>query len=39
MKDALNWLWLALGSAAVIVGLGLVAKVYWLLFSLGWGLL
>ena len=39
MKDALNWVWLVLGSAALIVGFGLLAKVYWQLFMIGWGLL
>jgi hypothetical protein len=39
MKSALNWIWLALASAAVLVGFGLLAKVYWLLFMTGWELL
>lgn len=39
MKDALNWLWLACGTAAVIVGIGFIAKAYWLLFLIGWGVL
>lgn len=39
MKAALNWCWLLAGSAAVIIGMGIIAKGYWLLFMLGWGAL
>lgn len=39
MKDALDWIWLIAGSAAVVIGLGLVARLYFWLFMLGWGLL
>lgn len=39
MKNALDWIWLIAGSAAVVIGFGLLAKVYWLLFMTGWELL
>lgn len=39
MKDALNWIWLIAGSAAVIIGFGVIARLYWWLFMIGWGVL
>lgn len=39
MKDAFNWFWLIAASAAMIIGLGLVARLYFWLFMLGWELL
>jgi len=39
MTDLLNWLWLLAGSAFMVVFIGLVARMYWWLFTLGWGLL
>jgi hypothetical protein len=39
MSHALNWLWLLASSACVIVGMGVIARVYWWLFMVGWGLL
>lgn len=37
MREIVNWLWLVAGSAAVVIGTGLIAKAYWLLFMFGWG--
>lgn len=39
MKTALNLAWLAFCSAMIVVGLGFIARVYWLLLTLGWGVL
>lgn len=39
MKAVINVAWFIAGSAGIVVGLGVIAKVYWLLFNLGWRLL
>lgn len=39
MKQAITYLFSTLGSLAFVVLLGLIARIYWLAFGLGWGLL
>lgn len=39
MKTALNALTLAAGWLAAAVGMGLLAKVYWLALAFGWSLI
>ena len=39
MKQAITYLFSTLMSLAFVVLFGLIARIYWLAFGLGWGLL
>jgi hypothetical protein len=39
MNDALNWLVLIAASALTVMAFGLIARLYWWIFMVGWGLL